>query len=114
RGGLVSIAVRVNRLDMVALLLDLGLDPNEAVGTDSWGMPLWFAALCGRYEIAELLLARGADVNAIVSASGDALGNAQATKDEPMQALLLRHGAHLTVEHVRDRETARAILAGTM
>ena len=68
RGGLLAIAVRVNRLDMVATLLDLGLDPDESVVTDdgdrSWGMPLWFASMCGRHEIAELLLARGADVNA--------------------------------------------------
>ena len=31
RGGLLSIAVRVNRPDMVSLLLDLGLDPDESV-----------------------------------------------------------------------------------
>jgi ankyrin repeat protein len=31
RGGLLSIAVRVNRPEMVALLLDLGLDPDEPV-----------------------------------------------------------------------------------
>ena len=30
RGGLLAIAVRVNRLDMVATLLDLGLDPDES------------------------------------------------------------------------------------
>jgi ankyrin repeat protein len=120
RGGLVSIAVRVNRIDMVSLLLDVGFDPNESfddAGT-SWGMPLWFAALCGRHEIAELLLTRGADVNAIVFASGDALGNAQATQDEKMQALLLKHGARITVEHVaggeKGRETAKAILAGNL
>jgi ankyrin repeat protein len=119
RGGLLAIAVRVNRLDMVATLLDLGLDPDESVITDdgarSWGMPLWFASMCGRHEIAELLLARGADVNAIVSASGDALGRAE---DEQMTALLLKHGARITVEQLpggaRGREMARAILAGTM
>src|SRR5262249_23490410 len=58
RGGLLAIAARVNRLDMVATLLDLGLDPDESVVTDdgarSRGMPLWFASLCGRHEIAEL------------------------------------------------------------
>ena len=119
RGGLLSIAVRVNRIEMVALLLELGLDPDEAIlGDDgnrmSWGMPLWFAALCGRHEIAELLLARGADVNSIVFASGDPLGNAYATQDERMQSLLLKHGAHITVEQTPDRETAQAILAGAL
>jgi hypothetical protein len=34
RGGRLAIAVRVNRLDMVATLLDLGLDPDESVPTD--------------------------------------------------------------------------------
>ena len=60
--GLLTIAVRVNRFDMVATLLDLGLDPNESIPTDdgdrSSGFPLWFASMCGRHEIAELLLAR--------------------------------------------------------
>jgi ankyrin repeat protein len=98
----------------MALLLDLGLDPDEAIFNLSWGMPLWFASMCGRHEIVELLLTRGADVNAIVFASGDALGNAAATEDDEMKALLLKHGARITVEHVRDRDTARAILDGTM
>jgi ankyrin repeat protein len=121
RGGLLAIAVRVNRLDMVATLLDLGLDPDESVITDdgerSWGMPLWFASMCGRHEIAELLLGRGADVNAIVYACGDSLGHCTA-KDEQMKTLLRKHGAGLTVEQLPDgeqgRETAKAILAGTM
>lgn len=119
RGGLLAIAVRVNRIDMVTLLLDLGLDPDEPAtpaddGTTSWGFPLWFAAMCGRYEIAELLLARRADVNAIVCASGDPLCQAYATRDEKMKALLLKHGARLTVENLADgdRETAKAILEG--
>jgi len=119
RGGLISIAVRVNRPEMVSLLLDLGLDPDETVmGEDrtpmSWGMPLWFTTMCGRHEIAELLLARGADVNAIVFASGDSLSIADRARDEPMRALLLAHGARLTVEGVPDRETAQAILDGTI
>jgi ankyrin repeat protein len=118
RGGLVSIAVRVNRIDMVSLLLDLGLDPDEALfAEDSWGMPLWFAAMCGRHEIAELLLTRGADVNAIVNACGDALSIAHGTRDDEMKALLVKHGARITVEGVaggKDRKAARAILDGTM
>jgi ankyrin repeat protein len=115
--GLLAIAVRVNRLDMVATLLDLGLDPNEPVVNENGdsGWPLWFASMCGRHEIAELLLARGANVNTVVGACGDALGRAL---DEPMKALLLKHGARITVEQLpggeQGREMARAILAGTM
>jgi ankyrin repeat protein len=119
RGGLLAIAARVKRLDMVATLVDLGLDPDESLVTDdgalSSGMPLWFASMCGRHEIAELLLARGAEVNAIMYASGDALGRAG---DEQMEALLLKHGARITVEQLpggeQGREMAKAILAGTM
>jgi ankyrin repeat protein len=115
--GLLAIAVRVNRLDMVATLLDLGLDPNEPVANENGasGWPLWFASMCGRHEIAELLLARGANVNTVVGACGDALGRAL---DEPMKALLLKHGARITVEQLpggeQGREMAKAILAGTM
>lgn len=116
---LLSIAVKVNRIDMVSLLLDLGLDPNEPVeGPDGGieeGAPLWFASMCGRYEIAELLISRGANVNAVLNGNGDAMCCAETTGDEVMRALLLRHGARLTVERVaglKDHETARAILEG--
>jgi ankyrin repeat protein len=115
--GPLAIAARVNRLDMVATLLDLGLDPNEpVVNEDSEsGWPLWFASMCGRHEIVELLLARGADVNKVVGACGDALGRAL---DDQMKALLFKHGARITVEQLpggeQGRELARAILGGTM
>jgi ankyrin repeat protein len=102
---------------MASLLLDLGFDPDESFGEAGqriWGMPLWFCAMSGRQEIAELLLARGAD--AIVSACGDPLSIADSTGDDKMQAILLRQGARITVERVagrKDRETAKAILDGT-
>ena len=116
---LLSIAVKVNRIDMVALLLDLGLDPNEPVeevgGEIVAGAPLWFASMCGRYDIAELLIACGADVNAVLNGNADALYCAERTGDKQMQAILLKHGARITVERVaghKDRETARLILEG--
>jgi ankyrin repeat protein len=119
RGALLSIAVKVNRIDMVSLLLDLGLDPDEPAeygdGERAAGAPLWFASMCGRLEIAELLISRGADVNAVNNGNADALCCAETTGDEAMQALLLKHGARITVERVaghKDRETARAILEG--
>lgn len=121
RGGLLTIAVRVNKIDMVATLLDLGFDPDETIVTEggecSSGMPLWFASMCGRLEIAELLLNHGADANASVYACGDSLGHCEA-EDQEMAELLRRHGAGLTVEQLPDgergREAAKAILAGTM
>lgn len=119
RGGLVSIAVKVDRIEMVSLLLDLGFDPNEPFEEEDGGIvagvPLWFASMCGRYEIAELLISRGADVNAVFNGNADALYCAERTGDETMRTLLLQHGARTTVERVtgrKDRETARAILEG--
>ncbi len=119
RGGLLAIAVKVNRIEMVALLLDLGFDanePNEHSNKESIsGVPLWFASMCGRHDIAELLISRGADVNAVFNGNADALSCAEVTGDEKMQSLLLKHGARITVERVagrKDRVTARAILEG--
>src|SRR4030095_14178664 len=97
----------------------LGLDPNEPVedsdGGIEAGAPLWFASMCGRYEIAEFLISRGADVNAVLNGNGDAMCCAEGTGDEQMQALLIKNGARITVERVaglKDLESARAILEG--
>src|SRR5258708_3789078 len=54
-GGLLTVAVRHNTPDMLALLLDFGFDPNERVssGEGDWvaysqGYPLWNCAALGR------------------------------------------------------------------
>ncbi len=115
RGGLLAIAVRMNRIDVLTTLLDLGIHPDESVSTDddarSWGMPLWFASMCGMHATAELLLDHGADVNAIVYACGDALCMAV---DKRMETLLYQRGAKTAVEQVSDLPTARSILNGTL
>jgi ankyrin repeat protein len=66
-GGLLTLAVNHGQIEMVRLLLDLGADVDERIlleeleePTQSWGMPLWYAALANQRDIAELLLARGA------------------------------------------------------
>jgi ankyrin repeat protein len=72
--------------------------------------------MSGRHAIAEFLLARGADASAIVNACGDPLSIADSAGDDKMQAILLRHGARISVERVagrKDREAAKAILDGT-
>lgn len=118
RGGLLSLAVNHGRLDMVRLLLDLGADVDERTVIDeleeqtpSWGMPLWFAALARRRDIAELLLDRGADPNANVYASGWPLRNAY--KDEALRRLLMERGARpqpYMVAEAHDIGEARRLL----
>jgi ankyrin repeat protein len=100
RGGLLSLAVNHGQLEMVRLLLELGADPDERTmlhevesPTESWGTPLWYAALAGRREVAELLLDRGADPNANVYASGWPLLNAHRRKHTAVKQLLLERGA---------------------
>jgi ankyrin repeat protein len=123
-GGCLTVAARQNRFEVVRLLLDLGFDPDErtrfrAVGGDgvvcNWGMPLWQCAAAGRYEIAELLLARGADPNADVYASGTPIMQAHARGDRRMVELLERHGAVVdaaTAGAFGLIDRARVLLAG--
>ena len=99
-GGLVTLAVKHGHIEMVRLLLDLGADVDERTvldeleePTESWGSPLWFAALAGRCDIAELLLDRGADPNANVYASGWPIDHAYNRRDAAMKQLLLARGA---------------------
>lgn len=87
---------------MLALLLDLGLDPDERERVDgleevvySWGEPLRQCALSSQTGMAELLLTRGASANTNVYAASSALFNAHQRNDDAMIALLERHGARL-------------------
>jgi len=100
-GGLLSFAVRHHRPEVLTLLLDLGFDPEERArivepgGSDTVltrGMPLWHCAATGQYEMAELLLSRGADANAPVYASGTPLYQAYGQRDWKMVRLLEQHG----------------------
>jgi len=120
-GGLLSLAVRHGRLEMVRTLLDLGADVNERTmleeleePTESSGQPLWLAAAAGRRDIAELLLDRGANPNANPYASGWPIDHAYRRNDAEMKQLLLARGAKAkpwTITLAHDVDAASRMLA---
>jgi ankyrin repeat protein len=121
-GGLLRIAATHDRADVLALLLDMGFDPDERVrvggGDDlsvSSGMPLAYCAGAGKYEMAELLLTRGANPNASIDSSGDPVFRALSERDGTMVALLERHGGVPTATSAglfRQTVLAKRMLAG--
>lgn len=99
---LLSHAIHCNRADVLSVLLELGLDPDERerVGgleelVPSWGEALRECASSGQLAMAETLLQHGADANTNVYAASSALFNAIERRDDAMVALLERHGARL-------------------
>ena len=120
-GGLLTLAVNHGQTDMVRLLLNLGADVDERIllaemeePTESWGMPLWHAALANDLAVTKLLLDRGADPNANVYASGWPLGNAWNHPDESVKKLLIERGAKqqpYMVAATHNVEEARRLLA---
>ena len=112
-------AVRHNRYEMVHLLLDLGMDPDQRYRIQSleeetynWGEPLWIAAGDGMYDIAQLLLDRGADPNAAVYASGNPMSRAYNNRDERMKHLLYRYGGSMTPDGAAlECDTSAAVMA---
>jgi ankyrin repeat protein len=100
--GLLTHAVRSDRLEALRLLLDLGLDPDEAgkvEGLDevvlTFGEPLRTCALSGQLAMAECLLQHGANANTSVYAASSALFCAHEQRNAAMIALLEQHGARL-------------------
>lgn len=119
-GGLLTVAVRNNRLDVLNLLLDCGFDPDERVssGEGDWiaysqGYPLWYCAALGRHKMAELLLDRGADPNVHVDSSGSAVYSAYSHKQWEMAELLRERGGIVTADIAaiyRQTDLARQML----
>lgn len=106
---IVSHAVRSGREDMLRLVLELGCDPDESGVLDgvddvvpTWGGPLRECAMGGRVELAEILLAHGANPNTNVYAASSALYEAQVRRDAAMVSLLEARGARHTPTFVAD------------
>jgi ankyrin repeat protein len=57
-------AVRMNRVDVVSLLLDAGFSPDMEDHNEGDSRPLHAAAFSGAVDVARLLVARGADIDA--------------------------------------------------
>jgi hypothetical protein len=106
---------------MLALLLDLGFDPNERKRLDdidqvvfSAGFPLWRCAALGSEAMAELLLNRGANPNVHVYASGSPVYSAYRHRQPGMIALFKRYGGIVGADIAglyRETDVARRMLA---
>jgi ankyrin repeat protein len=77
---------------LAALLLDKGAD-REARDSESGATPLYHAAAWGRTALVELLIARGADINARNKASATPLAAAEKNGFAETAAVLKQHGA---------------------
>lgn len=119
-GGLLTVAVRHNRPEMLKLLLSFGFDPNErvSIGEGDWvaysqGYPLWHAAALGRKEMAEMLLSGGADPNVHVDSSGSSVYSAYSHRQWEMADLLRKRGGIVSADTAgiyRQTDLARQML----
>ena len=107
-------ACEAGSLELCAALLDRGANPNERATPDS-RFPLLIAAVGGRREVLQLLLARGADVDATMSdyqcQRRTALVAAAAAGQVEIVALLAAAGANLNAYRLRDGSSALAMAA---
>jgi ankyrin repeat protein len=118
--GLLSIAVRHGRAEIVKLLLDLGFDPDERIRVGgleevvySWGRPLQLCAAANQLAMAQLMLDHGADPNGEIYAAGTPVSTAYRARDEAMLKLLCDHGGVIqaaTAGYHRDTKLARRML----
>ena len=115
-GGLISFAITHDRPEMLAVLLDIGLDPNERTRVEntqdaySSGFPLHHCVRLDKPEMAKLLLQYGADPRGEYSDRGTALYAAYGQKRQTMIQLLESHGDYLdaaSVGYLGDTELAR-------
>ncbi len=120
-GGLLTVAVRHNQPEVLAMLLEFGFDPDERVseGEGDWvaysqSYPLWYCAALGRREMAEMLLRHGANPNVHLDSSGSPVYSAYSHKQWEMVEVLRRHGGVVSADTAaiyRQTDLARQMLA---
>ena len=88
-------AVRVGNIEAVKQHLAAGADVNAKINL---GTPLHYAALDGYKEVAELLIDKGADVNAKNLSGGTPLHNAAQQGHKEIVVLLIANGADLNAK----------------
>ena len=90
-------AVNEGKLELVDVFISHGLNVN-AEGDDSW-KPLYTAVLYSHFEIAKLLIASGAKINAKTAHPGFTPLMAAIVQDnKEMMKLLIENGASLSVK----------------
>ncbi|MGJ5816047.1 ankyrin repeat domain-containing protein [Paludibaculum fermentans] len=119
-GGLLTLAVRHNQPEVLRLLLDFGFDPDERIRSGegeqaaiSQAFPLWHCAELGRLEMAEMLIARGANLNQHVDSSGSPVYSAFSHRQWAMVDLFTRYGGIVgpdTAAIYRRTDIARRLL----
>lgn len=112
-GSPINNASEAGHLHIVRYLLDNGADPNlPEPGIAPRGRALYSAIANQHYEIAELLLNAGSEVNQCVESSADALSRAISNRDQSAIDLLCVHGACREVQLLAydgDMVTASAV-----
>jgi ankyrin repeat protein len=94
------VAISRNDIALVKKILGEGFSPNAIIAVRYGDQPLHAAAYYGRYQIAEMLLARGAAVNALMTGGNvrTPLLNAIWKKHNDVAILLLKNGADPTIK----------------
>lgn len=89
-----GLAAFFGQLELVEFLISLGANLNLASNNDFKVTPLHSAAAKKQYDIAQLLIKNGADVNAQQISGVTALHSAAHNGDVPLVNLLLKNGAN--------------------
>eukprot|EP00887_Chlorella_sp_A99_P005549 scaffold1.g5549.t1 len=112
-----SAAAAASRGDLAAVRAIVARQPaqvhNDGYGGSSGYTPLHYAAREGHADVAEFLLASGADINAATRSGGAApLHRAAYTGRAGVVRLLLRHGADLSLQDADGQTAAHKAAAG--